>query len=141
MVQRPASGTTIGLRERLLDICPQTCFSLLRERTEQYNMNYGTIIGICSLRGRITSAVHIEEFISLWVRIQDVHLQQGVRDSIVWRWTSDGVYSIRSAYQIQCNGSFGLFLSDLIWRAQVENKCKIFVWILVQDKIFIAHNL
>ena len=28
-----------------------------------------------SLRRRITSAVHIEEFVSFWIRIQDVHLQ------------------------------------------------------------------
>ena len=38
-----------------------------------------------SLTRKITSAVHIEEFVSLWIRIQDVHLQQGVQDSITWR--------------------------------------------------------
>ena len=59
-----------------------------------------------SLRGKITSAVHIEEFASLWIRIQDAHLQQGLRDSITWRWTPDGVYSTRSAYRIQFQGSF-----------------------------------
>jgi hypothetical protein len=36
---------------------------------ELWNNNW-----IRSLRERITSAVHIEEFMSLWVRIQDVHL-------------------------------------------------------------------
>jgi hypothetical protein len=94
-----------------------------------------------SLRGRITSAIHIEEFVSLWVRIQDVHLQQGAQDSITWRWTPDGAYSTRSGYRIQFRGSFDVFHSDQIWRAQVENKCKIFAWILVQDKILMAHNL
>ena len=34
---------------------------------------------------KITSAVHIEEFVSLWIRIQDVHLQQGVQNTIIWR--------------------------------------------------------
>jgi hypothetical protein len=37
---------------------------------------------ICSLRGRITTATHIEEFVSLCIRIQDVHLIQGVKDFI-----------------------------------------------------------
>lgn len=50
-----------------------------------------------SLRGKITTAVHVEEFVSLWLRIQDVHLQQGVPDAITWRWSSNGVYSTRLA--------------------------------------------
>jgi len=94
-----------------------------------------------SLRGKITSAVHIEEFVSLWIRIQDVHLQQGIQDSITWQWTQDGTYSTRSAYRIQFKGSLVLFHTELIWKAQVENRCKIFAWILVQDKILTAHNL
>jgi hypothetical protein len=110
-----------------------------KNRTVQHELQNNNWIR--SLRGRITSAVHIEEFISLWVRIQDVHLQQGVRDSIAWKWTPEGVYSTRSAYRIQFKGSFALLRSDLIWRAQVENKCKIFAWILLQDKILTAHNL
>lgn len=79
-----------------------------------------------SLRGRITSTVHIEEFVSLWIRIQDVHLQHNVRDSAIWRWTTNGVYSTRSAYRIQFKGSFRFFRSVLIWKAQVENKRKFF---------------
>jgi len=38
-----------------------------------------------SLRCHITTATHIEEFVSLWIRIQDVHLTQGVKDSITWK--------------------------------------------------------
>ena len=94
-----------------------------------------------SLGRIITSAVHIEEFVSLWIRIQDVHLQQGVQDSITSQWTQDGTYSTRSAYRIQFKGSLVLFHNELIWKAQVENRCKIFAWILVQDKILTAHNL
>ena len=94
-----------------------------------------------SLRGKITLPVHIEEFASLQIRIQDAHLQQGVRDSITWRWTPDGVYSTRSAYRIQFQGSFRFFRANIIWKAQVENKYKIFAWILVQDKILMAQNL
>ena len=48
---------------------------------------------IRSLRGKITTATHIEEFVSLWIRIQNVQLLPGVRDSITWKWTSDGCYS------------------------------------------------
>ena len=46
-----------------------------------------------------------------------------------------------SAYRIQFKASFGFFRSDQIWKAQVENKCKFFALILLQDKILTAHNL
>jgi hypothetical protein len=69
-----------------------------KNRTVQHELQNNNWIRL--LRGRITSAVHIEEFVFLCVRIQDVHLQQGVRDSITWRWTPNRVYSTHSAYRI-----------------------------------------
>jgi hypothetical protein len=96
---------------------------------------------IRSLRGRITSATHVEEFVSLWIRIQDVHLLQGVPDSITWKWTPDGTYSTRSAYRMQFCGSFSTFRSDQIWKAHAENKCKVFTWILIHGKVLTADNL
>jgi hypothetical protein len=93
------------------------------------------------LRNRVNTTEYIEEFVSLWIRIQAVHLQPGVRDSIIWRWTANGFYSTRSAYRIQFKGSYGIFKSHLIWKAQAENKCKVFIWTLVQEKILTAENL
>jgi hypothetical protein len=93
------------------------------------------------LRNRVSTTEHIEEFASLWIRIQAIHLQPGMRDSIIWRWTANGSYSTRSAYRIQFKGSYGIFKSDLIWKAQTENKWKVFIWILVQEKILMVENL
>ncbi|WVZ57411.1 hypothetical protein U9M48_007799 [Paspalum notatum var. saurae] len=39
----------------------------------------------------ITTAVQIEEFVSLWIRLQQVHLQPEIEDAITWKWTSDGI--------------------------------------------------
>jgi hypothetical protein len=41
---------------------------------------------IRSLRGKITSTVQIEEFVSLLFRLHDFHLQPQVPDSITWKW-------------------------------------------------------
>jgi len=38
-------------------------------------------------------------------------------------------------------GSYGGFRSNLIWKAYAENKCKVFVWILMRGKILTADNL
>jgi hypothetical protein len=93
------------------------------------------------LRNKISTPQHIEEFVSLWIRIQAIHLQEGVRDSITWRWTADGCYSTRTAYRIQFKGAYSRFNTELIWKADAENKCKVFMWILVQEKILTADNL
>ncbi|KAJ1294148.1 hypothetical protein BS78_01G123700 [Paspalum vaginatum] len=66
------------------------------------------------LRGKITCSIEIMEFISLWTRIQDVHLQQDTTDSIVWNWTPDIVFSVKSAYNAQFLGSYRHLDADFI---------------------------
>jgi hypothetical protein len=79
------------------------------------------------LRGlwRMSTAVEIAEFISLWGLVQDV--QPSVApDSIFWRWTEHGSYNARSAYVAQFKGSYCTFNSTAIRRAQAEGKHRIF---------------
>ena len=110
-----------------------------KNRTVRQELQNGNWIR--SLRARITTSVQIQEFVALWIRLQDVQLMPDVQDSIVWRWTADGNYSTRSAYRIQFRGSHCKFQADLIWRARAENKCKVHAWILIHDKILTADNL
>lgn len=93
------------------------------------------------LRRKITMTMQIEEFIALWIRLQQIHLQQDVQDIITWNWSSGGIYSSRSACKAQFFGSYYGHNLDLIWRAKAENKCKLFAWILIQNKILTADNL
>jgi hypothetical protein len=116
-------------------------FQLVKRKNKTVQQELRNNSWIRSLSNRITSATHIEEFASLWIRIQDVQLLQGVQDSITWRWRPDGSYSTRSAYRIQFKGSYRRFRTDQIWRAHAENKCKVFTWILLQEKILTADNL
>ncbi|WVZ89665.1 LOW QUALITY PROTEIN: hypothetical protein U9M48_036039 [Paspalum notatum var. saurae] len=48
---------------------------------------------IRSLRSKITSTVQIEEFVSLWITLQDFQLQPKVLDSITWKWNPNGVFT------------------------------------------------
>jgi hypothetical protein len=94
------------------------------------------------VRNKITTTTEIVEFVSLWTRIQDVHLLPGVPDTITWKWTPDGVFvRFYGAYRGHLLGSFRHLKVDLIWRARTELKYKIFAWILLQNKILIAGNL
>jgi hypothetical protein len=53
----------------------------------------------------MTTAEEMAELVNLWGLVQTVQLQQH-EDTIMWRWTSNGMYTAKSAYQIQFRGSF-----------------------------------
>jgi len=68
------------------------------------------------------------------------------------RWTHYGHYNFvmilchsifftRSAYLAQFLGAIKRTNNELIWQAHAKNKCKLFVWILIQNKILTADNL
>lgn len=96
---------------------------------------------IRTLRGKIATAIQIEEFASLWIHIQNVHLHLDEEDKIAWKWTADGQYNTNSAYKVQFLGSYRRYRTSDIWRAQAENKCTIFTWILIQNKVLTSDNL
>jgi hypothetical protein len=59
-------------------------------------------VGVCcpgiSIPNNQTSP---NQFVQLWVLIQNVHLVEDVEDDIHWKLTSNGEYSTASAYNLQ----------------------------------------
>jgi len=116
-------------------------FDLVRRKNNSVAHELTNNTWIKSLRGKITTTVQIEEFVSLWIRLQQVHLQPETQDSISWKWTTDGTYTSSSAYRAQFLGSYRGHKTSLIWSAKAENKCKLFAWVLIQNKLLTADNL
>jgi hypothetical protein len=56
-------------------------------------------------------------------------------DSIRWRFTADDQYSTNSAYAVQFIGAIRDGQWSRVWQAKVENKCKLFMWLLLQIKL------
>ena len=79
----------------------------------------------------------INEYVSLWEVVGQIQLE----DSIYWRWTSDGEYTAKSAYNIQFQGAFNKLKLMPIWKAKAEPKCRFFAWTLLHKKILTANNL
>lgn len=94
-------------------------------------------------KNKIMNTTQIEEFVSLWIRLQGVHLQPETANSISWKWAVDGQYSANAAYRAQflVLGSYRHLNVNLIWHARTENKCKFFAWIHIQNKILTADKL
>lgn len=106
----------------------------LTVREELQNLNW--------TRGlwRMTTIDQMAELIGLWGLLLDVHLNDQ-EDVIKWKWTVDGNYSAKSAYNVQLKGSYCSFDSKAIWGARVQGKHRVFAWLLVQSKILTADKL
>jgi len=88
----------------------------------------------------MSSVYEMADFVVLWDLVQEVQLTME-EDQISWRWTADGVYTAKSAYEAQFRGSYCSFLPSTIWRAHAEGKHKFFSWLLVQEKLLTADKL
>uniref|UniRef100_A0A452ZDX2 Uncharacterized protein n=1 Tax=Aegilops tauschii subsp. strangulata TaxID=200361 RepID=A0A452ZDX2_AEGTS len=58
----------------------------------------------------IVTGDHIREFFTLWMLLDDVHLEEHREDDITWKHSNDGMYSAASAYKAQF---LGLTLSPM----------------------------
>jgi hypothetical protein len=49
----------------------------------------------------VESLMEIIEYVALWEAISEVALDPTTEDDISWRWTLDGVFTIKSTYLAQ----------------------------------------
>jgi hypothetical protein len=76
------------------------------------------------------------------VRLLVQHVQLTDRpDEIRWRFTANRHYSSKSAYVIQFAGSFADHSWMDLWKAKVENKCKILCWLILQNRLWTADKI
>jgi hypothetical protein len=73
----------------------------------------------------INTSNQMEEFTMLFMALESVCLTDQ-EDSISWRWTTNGSYSVESTYECQFLGAMINFLATDIWRAKSQQKCKFF---------------
>ena len=69
---------------------------------------------------------HIQQFVSLWEMVSEVNLHNDVPDTIAWKFTSDGAYSAKSAYNMQFEGIVSTSLDATVWQALAPPKCNFF---------------
>ena len=89
---------------------------------------------------RMQTVEEMANFVKLWDLVQEVQLNNKP-DSITWKWTSDGNYTAKSAYNVQFLGSYSHFNGESIWKAESEGKHKFFAWLMVQCKLLTTDKL
>lgn len=90
---------------------------------------------------RISVILELWQFTQLWLRLNQVSLHPDVDDSIRWAWNPSQAYSTASAYRCQFIGSFLNIRFDKLWWAQVESKCRFFMWPWLRGRILTNDNL
>jgi len=85
----------------------------------------------------------LKEYFDLWTAIDSIRpdLDESSEDTIVWTLESSGQYSSKSAYAIQFAGQVQSSFPALIWNAWAPPKCKFFLWLLLQNRLWTSARL
>jgi exonuclease III len=83
----------------------------------------------------------LTQFIDLWQQVQQTTLSPEDKDSIIWRHTTDGQYSAKSAYQLQFIGKTRSLTANITWATKAPPKCRFFIWLMLQNRVWTAARL
>jgi hypothetical protein len=82
----------------------------------------------------ITTTTEMEDFTLLFMVISLVSLTDQL-DTITWRWTGDGKFTVASAYKCQFHGTYTTLPATKIWKCFVEPKVRFFLWLVLHDRL------
>jgi hypothetical protein len=83
---------------------------------------------------RALSVTVLLEFIELFQQVDEVAIQPGVPDMLIWRLSSSGSYSTKSAYVAFFKGVVSFEPVDRIWKSWALGKCKFFMWLVRHNR-------
>lgn len=67
----------------------------------------------------------------VWNAIQGMQLTDGEIDHVTWNLTNHGKYTAALAYKTSTSTNYRV----IIWKPWAPKKCKIFAWLVVQNRI------
>ena len=71
-----------------------------------------------------------------------MQLEEGTADTITWKLTNNGKYSAASAYLAQFEPpTTTSFMEPTVWKNWAPPKCKIFAWLILQNRVWTADRL
>jgi hypothetical protein len=82
----------------------------------------------------------LEEFVQLYIALSAINLSN-TKDTINWKWTPNGQFSVVSAYECQFREAMTFYPASEVWKANVEPKCNFFAWLILHNKAPTADNL
>lgn len=114
--------------QRIADLAPQVLATVSKRRINQRKVQEALTDNAWArdIQGALTVGV-INEYLALWNLISEVVLQPEVDDVHIWRFSSDGKYSTKSAYDNQFHGAVAFKSRERIWKTWAPGKCRFFM--------------
>jgi hypothetical protein len=83
----------------------------------------------------------IAQYLHLWDVVEQVALNAGQPDEAIWRCSSNGDFSVSSAYSLFFIARTRFACAKPIWKSKAPMKCKFFMWLVVHKRCLTADNL
>jgi hypothetical protein len=91
--------------------------------------------------GRFLTDEFIIQFTEVWSLLSNIQISDDIPVSVSWRWTNDGIFSVKSAYAIQFEGAVRCCYKNIVWKSDATLRCKIFSWLAIRGRCLTADNL
>ncbi|RLM54729.1 hypothetical protein C2845_PM10G10510 [Panicum miliaceum] len=78
------------------------------------------------------------DYLHLWQRLEEVQLQPDLEDTVRWKWSADGCYSAKTAYQALRIGRIPFQGADRIWKTWAPPRVNLFFWSACRRRIWTA---
>jgi hypothetical protein len=83
----------------------------------------------------------LSEFFLLWHMLGGIVLAPEREDVLVWRWSGDGRYSSKSAYDAFFAGSMKVAITEEIWHLRAPYSFRFFAWLTSRNRCWTADIL
>ena len=95
---------------------------------------------ISNIHGALTVGVLIE-YLRLWDILFDFQLHPDSEDKHIWRFSADGQYYAKSAYEGFFLGSTRFGPWEKVWKTWAPPKCRFFMWLVAHKRCWTADRL
>jgi hypothetical protein len=82
----------------------------------------------------------IGEYLLLWRQLQHIQLSDQA-EALIWKWSSDGLYSAKSCCKATLHGSTYRSAWMMIWKTWAPQCVKFFHWLANLDRCWTAAHL
>jgi hypothetical protein len=116
---------------KIRDIAPQISAMVSKRIVNKRKVNEAlqNLNWTADFQGALSVTVLLE-FVELFQQLEGVAIRPGVSDSHIWRLSTSGQYSSKSAYAALFQGAVQFEPAERIWRSWPPGKCKFFSWLV-----------
>lgn len=83
----------------------------------------------------------LQEYMTLWDLLTEVHLDPEAVDVTTWSWETSGCFSTRSAYAARFWGKEVVPTADFTWKSRAPLRCRFFPWMAFQNRCWTSDRL